>query len=699
MRLASTVAYARALSERRLFLPLSIASLQPGTAHPEVPGYTVERELGRGGMATVYLARQNSLDRQVAIKVMVSEAGQDESMAQRFESEARVIAKLEHPGIVGIHEVGRTSGGRLYYVMPYLPNGDLAQRDLSQNELGIVKLIHALLDALGYAHTRGVVHRDVKPENVLFDAMDRPRLADFGIALSSRAGNARITSDGMALGSSGYMSPEQARGDHVDGRADLYAVGVLAYELVTGELPFRSTDPLALAIRHAQDPVPRLPPAKRHWQGFIDRAMAKRPASRFRSAASMTRALNHVERSIQRRQRGSIRAWMAVPPLRDSPVLLMGLGLGLSLALGVGISQWLGRSAAGTTADNPSSEAPSERGRIETLLGDAAVQLRAGNLTEPAGANAAETYLAILALQPDHLEAMQGMDVVFDALGKDMASALESDQDEVARMRVEQARLLSDSLPEAIPRSGLTNLLARAQRALDERVQDAHQRRDRGKAESALSLLNDLGLDTSASAALVRQLQAWPEAGASLRDPGGPALVFVPEGTGTGGASRRAFGLMQRPVSVSEYRRFAQATQRTDSRCRARLSPLRVVDRRTWGEPGFEQRDSDPVVCISHADAEAYAAWVSRQTGQRYRLPAAAELRAGGASSPTIGSGKALHEWSGDCEQTSPRGDCSQRLALGAAGSQRGSDPARGFEDIGFRLVRELSLENLPPAS
>ncbi len=666
---------------------------------PEIPGYEIERQLGRGGMATVFLAKQVSLDRPVAIKLIATEAGQDEAMAQRFESEARVIAKLEHPGIVGIHEVGRTANGRLFYVMPFLPNGDLAQRDLGQNELGIVRVIQALLEALGYAHARGVVHRDVKPENVLFDALDRPRLADFGIALSSRAGSPRITSDGMTLGSSGYMAPEQARGEHIDGRADLYGVGVLAYELLCGEMPFRASDPLALAIRHAQDPVPRLPPTRRHWQDFIDRALAKRPDQRYRNAAAMLRALDQVERHILRRRGGMLRAWLAVPPLRSSPVLQLGIGLMLSFALGLGAITLL--RSADNDSETLNAETQSERSRIDRLLGDAAVQFNAAALVEPAGGNAAESYLQVLALRPTHLEATQGMSVVFDALGQQMEDALQAGDEETARMRIEQARLLAESLPKEVPRSGMDGILERAQSLLDAEIQVAHERNDRSVAESRLALLTSLGLDSSVSSALVSDLLAWPKAGARLRDKGGPGLVFFPAQSATettGSRDSPAFALMQQPLTLAEYRRFSQATKRSASRCRARLSPLRILDRRSWSDPGFEQRDSDPVVCISHADAQDYAAWLSRQTGQSYRLPSTSERRrAARSEAASILQGRrTLHEWMVNCAETSAQGSCSHRVAFAGNSGERSAESERGYDDIGVRLLREVTLENLP---
>jgi serine/threonine protein kinase len=262
---------------------------------PHIPGYRFQKRLGQGGMATVYLATQESLDRPVCIKVMDRDALADETSKQRFENEARTIAKLSHPNIVAIYEVGRTDDGRLYYIMPYLANGDLAQRDLRDDDRRIGDTLRSLLSALGYAHARGIVHRDVKRENVLFDTDDRPMLADFGIAIS-KSDDARITTAGLAVGSSGYMAPEQARGDVVDGRADLYSVGVLAFELLTGDLPFRAPDALSLALLHVQSPIPRLPPMKRHWQGLVDRAMAKSPDQRFANAQQMIEALDGVGR-------------------------------------------------------------------------------------------------------------------------------------------------------------------------------------------------------------------------------------------------------------------------------------------------------------------------------------------------------------------------------------------------------------------
>ena len=227
---------------------------------PEVPGYRVVRVIGEGGMSTVYLGTQLSLGREVAIKVMRPEALADEVSRRRFENEARTIARLEHPHIVGIHEVGRTADDLPWYSMPYLPRGHVGQRDLGGDPQRVREILRALLGALAFAHARGVIHRDVKAENVLFDEADRPLLADFGIALR-RGHGTRVTMTGLAVGSTAYMAPEQARGEQVDHRADLYSVGVLGWEMLAGQLPYVADDALSMAIAHAQNPVPKLPPA------------------------------------------------------------------------------------------------------------------------------------------------------------------------------------------------------------------------------------------------------------------------------------------------------------------------------------------------------------------------------------------------------------------------------------------------------
>ncbi|MCB1610296.1 MAG: serine/threonine protein kinase, partial [Xanthomonadales bacterium] len=234
-----------------------------------IPGYEIERELGVGGMARVYLAIQSSLERRVALKVMAPALAADASFSKRFLREARTIASLTHPHIVAVYEVGVTNDHLHYFSMQFLPGGDFAQRmRKGVDQAEVVRVLCGIAKALGFAHQQGVVHRDVTPGNIMFDGADTPLLTDFGIA-RALSGSTRITSTGVSIGTSNYMSPEQARGGEVDARSDLYSLGVLAFEALSGRPPYQGPDGFAVAYAHVFEPIPRLPPALQHWQAFI----------------------------------------------------------------------------------------------------------------------------------------------------------------------------------------------------------------------------------------------------------------------------------------------------------------------------------------------------------------------------------------------------------------------------------------------
>jgi formylglycine-generating enzyme required for sulfatase activity/tRNA A-37 threonylcarbamoyl transferase component Bud32 len=259
-----------------------------------IPGYEIERELGVGGMARVYLAIQTSLERRVALKVMAPALAADASFSKRFLREARTIASLTHPHIVAVYEVGVTTDHLHYFSMQFLPGGDFAQRmrkGVEQSELR--RVLTGIGKALGFAHQQGVVHRDVTPGNIMFDTTDTPLLTDFGIA-RALSGSTRITSTGVSIGTSNYMSPEQARGGDVDARSDLYSLGALTFEALTGHPPYQGPDGFAVAYAHVFEPIPRLPADLHHWQEFIDKALAKDPKDRFASADQFIAGLQAV---------------------------------------------------------------------------------------------------------------------------------------------------------------------------------------------------------------------------------------------------------------------------------------------------------------------------------------------------------------------------------------------------------------------
>jgi len=250
---------------------------------PQIAGYTTESVLGAGGMATVYLAVQESLSRHVALKVMNQLLMIDADYCRRFLNEGRLIAKLSHPNIVTVYDIG-VSEHFHYLSMTYLPGRTL--REKIQRGLPLEYALYiakCLADALGYAHRQGIVHRDIKPGNVLFTHSGAPVLTDFGIA-KTMGNETKLTSTGMTIGSVGYMSPEQALGNEVDNRSDLYSLGVLLWQMLTGALPYSAQDPFALALKHANEPIPKLPRPLDRFQPVIEGLMAKKPEDRLASA-------------------------------------------------------------------------------------------------------------------------------------------------------------------------------------------------------------------------------------------------------------------------------------------------------------------------------------------------------------------------------------------------------------------------------
>jgi TolB-like protein len=292
--------------------------------------YRLEREIGAGGMGVVFLATDTTLDRTVAVKVVHPELAVHPSISQRFLSEARMIAKLRHPNIVAVHAAGEATGV-LYYVMDHVPGESLRQRLQREGKIAPAvaeRIIADLADALDAAGQAGLVHRDVKPENVLLDAnTGRALLADFGIARAMGGdGVAGITGQGLAVGTPTYMSPEQAGGEAVDTRSDLYSLGVVGYEMVTGQAPFRAASSATVATMHlAEPPVPveqLCPDLPAPLAATIMRALAKQPADRWQSGAEMRAALGSAVihspvpvRAAALRSRNRLRLGLAVAGL------------------------------------------------------------------------------------------------------------------------------------------------------------------------------------------------------------------------------------------------------------------------------------------------------------------------------------------------------------------------------------------------
>lgn len=729
---------------------------------PDIPGYRVLRLLGRGGMSYVYLGIQEPLDRQVAIKVISPLAQEDEVGMQRFEKEARIIAKLQHPGIVGIHAVGRTDMGLLYYVMPYLSRGHLGKRDLRNDEVRIIGVLRALLVALDYAHAQGVVHRDVKPANVLFDHNNRPLLTDFGIAISKRD-HSRMTGHGNAVGSWGYMAPEQARGEQVDGRADLYSVGVLTYEMLCGQLPFHDEDSMALALMHALDPVPRLPEHKAHWQGLIDRAMAKMPEQRYDSARDMLAALDRI--ALEPRQPASP-APLAPSPSRFAPLpraatrrrlALIATGMVLLLAVVLAFILWpdatqapppttaravavvaatlpaatpvatpepeestpvdLDAAAAPEVLDEDTFEIPAALPPGEALLLTAGEQIRRRRLTQPRGDSALDSLLAA--------QRELGKDARVTAMGERwltavqsyVVAALERGEDDPAIALLDAAGKLDQALSfgdSAAWRELHDAVAAPVHLQLREALAD----KDLAALRAAKQRAVRLGIPAAQLEPDYSRPIITAGVGDALRS-GATTMVLVR----MPGDAQPGLAVLPTVVTQREYAGFANASGRAASPCRNRAA-LVSLKNRSWKDPGFIQTGEHPVVCVSVPDAQAYAAWLSQRDGVKYRLPSAAEWRGatGAPAQAACGSGGVLCQDGGTAPaQQGPRHsngvygllgnvrewpagctDCRDHPTLGVgwrdgSGARKDGEvnPVRGYDDIGFRLVRDVARETI----
>jgi len=259
--------------------------------------YEIIEELGRGGMAAVYRARERALDREVAIKVLPLARTFDSELVERFQREARLSASLEHPYVLPIHRVGQV--GRVnFFVMKYVRGASLADLLDERGRIGPTEVKRMLIEvgeALDHAHRAGVVHRDVKPDNIMRDEAGRFVVMDFGIAKS--LGEQGLTLDGGSIGTPRYMSPEQARGGELDARSDLYSLGVVAYHCLVGEPPFEAGDALAILYSHLHDPVPEPhldSDEARRIYGVVRRLLKKDPDERVRDGAELEAALRET---------------------------------------------------------------------------------------------------------------------------------------------------------------------------------------------------------------------------------------------------------------------------------------------------------------------------------------------------------------------------------------------------------------------
>ncbi|MEE2871001.1 MAG: serine/threonine-protein kinase [Pseudomonadota bacterium] len=261
-----------------------------------LPGYRITERLGKGGMAHVFLATQHSFERQVAIKILTPSLALEPRFAEQFMREARTVASLNHPHIVPVYDVGEYEG--YYYLsMEYVTGGNLKQRIRNGMETSEAEsVLRQLASALDYAGQHGFVHRDVKPDNIMFRGDGSALLMDFGIATNALRNN-DLTQRNTVMGTPKYMSPEQHRSQVLTPQSDLYSLGCVFYEMLCGEPPYKASDHAAMALAHLREPVPLLPLKLRHYQPLIRKLLAKDPADRPESGNDVIAQLETLERA------------------------------------------------------------------------------------------------------------------------------------------------------------------------------------------------------------------------------------------------------------------------------------------------------------------------------------------------------------------------------------------------------------------
>ncbi len=798
----------------------------------DIPGYVIRREVGIGGMASVYLALQTSLDREVALKVMAPALAADPTFSKRFLQEARMLASLAHPNIVQVYDVGVTQAQLNYFSMQYLSGGDFAQRvRLGMSEKDLVRVLEGIANALGYAHHRGYVHRDVAPGNILFDVSDTPLLTDFGIARAFSQ-TARITSAGISVGTSHYMSPEQARGSDVDARSDLYGLGVLTWFGLTGKPPYEGADGFAVSYAHVFEPIPRLPAGKEHWQPLIDKALAKDPAERHQSAEEFIGALASIEprgaspsppaqdaptRILQRDAMASalrvaeaptrigIMPSLEAPSVPAAPAAVVSnrlrawlpwalAAIGIVLIGSVGYALLAGRAGdastqvAETRQVAPSQVAPVVQQPVATaaqasiaptepppsqdppafdyinpvepldlasvptvvdpvaqLVRQARVDLAGQRLTNPPRLNAFERFSLALRIDPSSKAAKQGI--------VDTAKAY--------RELAEKSFAAGD-LPEF---AGYLDKVEEVAGSIAEGADSIAEARSRRQQEVdqwiAAAQLASAGLDAQGARAAYEKVVAVDPKNVAARDglrkvdrigrPGyvfndlidgrkGPELVVVSNGLAFARheTTRGEFSVWW---GAAGQRQFAGK----EPSCRDRESIFRSSRKRDWKSADISQTDQHPVVCVSFAEAQAYAGWVAKRSGKRYRLPTPSEWEQvarnapagtcasanladasyrksfdsrtgadcddGNAATAPVGSYPALagvfdldgnvREWVAACGKSAPLSDGCRDHGLRGRGWLSAADKEGVLESdsysedvalnsLGFRLVREL---------
>ena len=592
---------------------------------PQIDGYRITRLIGQGGMARVYAAVEAELEREVAIKIVSLDPNCDMEITSRLEFEARSLARLRHPHIVELYRFGRLSTTALYYVMPLLTGGDLGDWLKPVAESKVCALMRDLLDALGHAHQAGIVHRDVKPENILFDQHGRVQLADFGAAFafnssafnssalstsafdssaldSSSSKTTRLTQEGFAIGSLGYMSPEQARGQEVSGLSDLYSLAVVAFELLTDSRCHSGDDAVAIALAQIEQPPAQLPRELAHWQAFFARALNPSPPQRYPSAAAMKAALPSTLIDASVTQAASTGSSLSsttqlIPLAQPSKMQKSPKKRLIAALLGAGFLGAVSLSGAAWYAWNKNQRQAQQvqQQQFERL------QLQLAQVPEDTAPELLSKSASILSASQASMLAAK----IIQRMLRTIQSLALAEGDASANLNAIAAPWTKlDLLRRQYQLSNIAELVE-LEAALTRRVEEtlvlASEQFDRRTAQRILPLAQALLRTQPKLSVAMQRAASIPEIGGEFTDVSGlrMRLVTPPKSKSAG------FAVMANALTAREFDRYASALK---------LRPKACVQAGVRG-------------CMDQKQANAIASWYSKQSGALFKVPNTAEWK------------------------------------------------------------------------
>lgn len=603
----------------------------------QIPGYTLIKKINSGGMATVFLATQHSVGRTVALKIMKPSLDQDPEFHQRFQREATIIGQLSHPNIIPIYDIGRHEKFN-YISMEFLPRGSLDEKITTGITTDLaLKITLGIAAALEHAHSKGYVHRDIKPENILFREDDSPVLTDFGIARTIKS-KANMTQVGAVIGTPYYMSPEQAKGETSDGRSDLYSLGVVLYEMLTGKRPFHADSSLALGIKHIHEQAPKLPLPLFSLQPIMDKLLAKKPEQRFQTARELIDLLEPIilNRSLLLTDDGAVKSVHLVKTLSNLVVQDLKFFTHKFAALLNKLNNKISGSAAEATIVTSSQLeqtliAPSNSKAIRSTT------VLTGHLNRWRWVYGSVGLFALFVLGSAFFGDQPGSST------REQWSQLSADASNAPNTPADARNNLLPLTIKPIPAEARVRILNIKEKYSNNillapaayHIEISHPGYITKTKWIRLNERNqtwDIALQKAAQIANPNQLPL-PEmveiyAGQFLMgDPNSNAAKMV--------ILDNNFLISRYEITFNEYDFFALATNRA------------LPDDMGWG------RGERPVINISWDDAVAYTNWLSKTTGKQYRLPTAAEWEYAARGNTT-----SSYWWGNNTEDARERANC-----------------------------------------